>query len=88
MSAALKETPSHLLGNGRPVAEEITLTDLKVTGAIPRELDGRYVRAGANPLSGTSAHPFFWRWHAARRAVARRRSAVVSQSICTDAIYY
>ncbi len=59
MSAALKETPSHLLGNGRPVAEEITLTDLKVTGAIPRELDGRYVRAGANPLSGTSAHPFF-----------------------------
>ena len=40
MSAALKETPSHLLGNGRPVAEEITLTDLKVTGAIPRELDG------------------------------------------------
>ena len=59
MSAVLKETPSHLLGNGRPVAEEITLTDLKVTGAIPRELDGRYVRAGANPLSGTSAHPFF-----------------------------
>jgi carotenoid cleavage dioxygenase len=32
---------------------------LKVTGSIPDELDGRYVRTGANPLSGTSAHPFF-----------------------------
>lgn len=59
MAAVLEETPSHLLGNGRPVSEELTLTDLKVTGAIPKELDGRYVRAGANPLSGTSAHPFF-----------------------------
>ena len=52
------DTPSHLKGNGRPVTEELTLTDLKVTGTIPPELDGRYVRNGANPLSGTSAHPF------------------------------
>ena len=58
MSAVLEETPSHLRGNGRPVTEELTLTDLKVTGRIPAELDGRYVRAGANPLSGTSPHPF------------------------------
>jgi carotenoid cleavage dioxygenase len=54
-----KTTPSHLRGNGRPIAEERTLTALKVTGSIPRELDGRYVRNGANPLSGTSVHPFF-----------------------------
>ena len=59
MAAVIDETPSHLRGNGRPVTEELTLTDLKVTGTIPRELDGRYVRAGANPLSGSSAHPFF-----------------------------
>jgi carotenoid cleavage dioxygenase-like enzyme len=52
-------TPTHLLGNGRPVTEELTLTDLKVTGAIPPELDGRYVRNGANPFTGTSDHPFF-----------------------------
>jgi carotenoid cleavage dioxygenase-like enzyme len=52
-------TPTHLLGNGRPVTEELTLTDLKVNGSIPQELDGRYVRNGANPLTGTSAHPFF-----------------------------
>jgi len=58
MAAVIEETPSHLRGNGRPVTEEITLTDLEVTGAIPAELDGRYVRTGANPLSGTSAHPF------------------------------
>jgi len=52
-------TPSHLRGNGRPITEERTLTQLKVTGSIPRELDGRYVRNGANPKSGFSAHPFF-----------------------------
>jgi carotenoid cleavage dioxygenase len=51
--------PMHLRGNGRPVAEERTVTALKVSGAIPPELDGRYVRNGANPLTGMSAHPFF-----------------------------
>jgi carotenoid cleavage dioxygenase len=59
MAAVLDDTPSHLLGNGRPVTEEQTLTQLKVTGTIPSDLNGRYVRTGANPLSGTSAHPFF-----------------------------
>lgn len=52
-------TPMHLRGNGRPVTEELTLTDLKVTGSIPPELDGRYVRNGANPFTGMSDHPFF-----------------------------
>ncbi len=51
--------PSHLRGNGAPIQEERTLTELKVTGSLPRELDGRYVRNGANPFSGTSVHPFF-----------------------------
>lgn len=51
--------PAHLRGNGRPVAEERTISDLRVVGVIPPELDGRYVRNGANPVSGTSAHPFF-----------------------------
>ena len=59
MAAAPESTPAHLLGNGRPLTEERTLTELRVTGAIPRELDGRYVRNGANPLSGWSPHPFF-----------------------------
>ena len=59
MAAAPESTPTHLLGNGRPLTEEQTLTELKVNGTIPPELDGRYVRNGANPLSGWSAHPFF-----------------------------
>ncbi|MGE0621523.1 MAG: carotenoid oxygenase family protein [Pseudomonadales bacterium] len=59
MAAVPESTPSHLRGNGRPITEERTLTKLKVTGSIPRELDGRYLRNGANPLSGTSSHPFF-----------------------------
>ncbi|MYK29720.1 MAG: carotenoid oxygenase family protein, partial [Gammaproteobacteria bacterium] len=53
------DTPIHLRGNGRPITEERTLTALKVTGTIPAELDGRFVRNGANPFTGTSSHPFF-----------------------------
>ena len=53
------DTPVHLRGNGRPITEERTLTKLKVTGTIPADLDGRFVRNGANPFSGTSSHPFF-----------------------------
>ncbi|MEY4248057.1 MAG: hypothetical protein RIS69_1604, partial [Actinomycetota bacterium] len=39
----LEEIPAHLQGNGRPTQEELTLTDLKVVGSIPTELDGRYL---------------------------------------------
>ena len=53
------EVPAHLRGNGAPVHNERTLTDLRVTGTIPSELDGRYVRNGANPITGMSDHPFF-----------------------------
>ena len=42
-----EEVPAHLQGNGRPVTEEVTLTDLNVIGTIPTELDGRYLRNGA-----------------------------------------
>lgn len=59
MTAVEGEIPVHLRGNGRPVTDERTITDLRVTGRIPAELDGRYVRNGANPFTGTSMHPFF-----------------------------
>ncbi|TFH16741.1 MAG: dioxygenase [Acidimicrobiales bacterium] len=52
-------TPVHLRGNGRPVTEEHTITDLKVIGSIPAELDGRYIRNGSNPFTGNSEHAFF-----------------------------
>ena len=58
MSAVAETTPSHLRGNGRPVTEELTLADLKVNGKIPEALNGRYVRTGPNPITGTSTHPF------------------------------
>ena len=40
-----------LTGLHAPVKEELTLTDLKVTGTIPAELNGRYVRNGPNPFN-------------------------------------
>jgi carotenoid cleavage dioxygenase-like enzyme len=59
MSIIDGSTPLHLRGNGRPVADERTVYRPEVTGTIPPELDGRYVRNGANPMSGLSDHPFF-----------------------------
>ncbi|MET9339968.1 carotenoid oxygenase family protein [Nonomuraea sp. NPDC003804] len=37
-------------GGFAPVAEEITAFDLPVTGRVPAELSGRYLRNGPNPL--------------------------------------
>ena len=45
-------------GNYPPVSEEVTLTDLKVEGAIPPELNGLYVRNGPNEHTGPSNHFF------------------------------
>ena len=53
-----EELPLFLRGNGAPVHEERTLTDLMVTGSIPAELNGRYLRNGANPYTGMADHPF------------------------------
>ncbi len=53
------EVPFHLRGNFAPVSEELTVTDLEVTGSIPPELTGLYARNGANPKSGSSPHWFF-----------------------------
>jgi carotenoid cleavage dioxygenase-like enzyme len=58
MATNLDTPPDHMLGNGRPVTEEQSLTSLKVRGTIPPELDGRYVRAGGNQREGESSHPF------------------------------
>ena len=57
MSTA-EDLPLFLRGNWAPLSEERTITDLRVTGTIPPELDGRYVRNGANPLTGYADHPF------------------------------
>ncbi|MET0136704.1 MAG: carotenoid oxygenase family protein [Kibdelosporangium sp.] len=44
--------PSYLEGLLTPVADEISATDLQVTGTIPAELTGRYFRNGPNPPPG------------------------------------
>jgi carotenoid cleavage dioxygenase-like enzyme len=51
-------TPAHLTGNFAPVPDEITTTDLPVTGTIPPGLSGWYLRNGPNPHAGASAHWF------------------------------
>ncbi|MEV4826360.1 carotenoid oxygenase family protein [Micromonospora sp. NPDC049274] len=48
----------HLAGNYAPVTHELTATDLTVTGAIPKELTGWYLRNGPNPHEAASAHWF------------------------------
>ena len=50
--------PYWLQGNFAPVSVETTTTDLAVTGSLPKELAGLYVRNGSNPLSGSSPHWF------------------------------
>ncbi len=54
----MTDTAFHLRGNYAPVQDEVAAHDLTVTGALPPELTGLYVRNGANPVTGTSAHWF------------------------------
>ncbi len=51
-------TPWFLSGNFAPVEDELTVTDLEVTGSIPPSLAGRYLRNGSNPV-GDVGHWFF-----------------------------
>jgi carotenoid cleavage dioxygenase len=50
----------YLTGNYAPVAEEVTATDLQVIGELPRELNGRYLRNGPNPLGDTDPATHHW----------------------------
>lgn len=50
----------YLQGHFAPVTEEVTAVDLPVTGRIPRELDGRYLRIGPNPLGVEDPNAHVW----------------------------
>jgi carotenoid cleavage dioxygenase len=50
----------YLQGNYAPVHEEVTATELAVSGSIPEELCGRYLRNGPNPL--TAPDPVHYHW--------------------------
>lgn len=43
-------TNPYLSGNFAPVDDELTAFDLDVKGEIPRELEGRFLRIGPNPI--------------------------------------
>ncbi len=49
-----------VVGVHTPMAAEVTLQDLTVTGRIPAGLDGRYLKMGANPvIAGAVGHHWF-----------------------------
>jgi carotenoid cleavage dioxygenase len=50
----------YLAGNFAPVHEELTVTELTVTGSIPEFLDGRYLRNGPNPISEVDPDTYHW----------------------------
>jgi len=50
----------YLVGNFAPVRDELTVTDLPVTGSIPRELSGRYLRNGPNPIVDPDPAMYHW----------------------------
>lgn len=54
------DTNPFLMGIHEPMKEERTLTDLKVTGTIPTDLDGRYIRIGPNPATPPKATAYHW----------------------------
>jgi carotenoid cleavage dioxygenase-like enzyme len=58
-TSAAAEVPFHLRGNFRPVAEEVTIADLSITGELPAAIDGEFLRNGPNPHGGSSPHWFF-----------------------------
>jgi 8'-apo-carotenoid 13,14-cleaving dioxygenase len=48
-----------LTGIHAPMTEEVTLTELAVTGTIPPTLNGRYLRIGPNPIAPDPGHHWF-----------------------------
>jgi 8'-apo-carotenoid 13,14-cleaving dioxygenase len=50
----------YLTGIHAPMTEELTLTDLVVSGTIPPELDGRYIRIGPNPVTPQNHAAYHW----------------------------
>ncbi|ROO87588.1 carotenoid cleavage dioxygenase [Actinocorallia herbida] len=49
-----------LQGPFAPVGQEITVHDLKVTGTIPTELNGRLLRVGPNPIDPENPATYNW----------------------------
>ncbi len=50
----------YLIGVHTPMTREETLTDLSVTGSIPEQLTGRYLRIGPNPVTAPDPRTYHW----------------------------
>ncbi|NBP53824.1 MAG: hypothetical protein EBU67_05945, partial [Actinobacteria bacterium] len=50
----------YLTGNYAPVIDEVTAFDLPVIGELPKDLNGRYLRNGPNPLGPVDAATHHW----------------------------
>ena len=50
----------YLEGNFAPVLTESTVTSLDVTGSIPEDLIGRFVRNGPNPDAAANRTRYHW----------------------------
>ncbi len=55
-----KKSNPYLEGNFAPVTDEITAENLRVEGELPRELCGRYVRNGPNPITPPKDSTYHW----------------------------
>src|SRR3954451_22035172 len=52
----------YLEGPFAPVRQEMTIHDLRVTGTIPRELNGRFLRVGSNANPFDPENPRTYNW--------------------------
>jgi carotenoid cleavage dioxygenase len=50
----------YVQGNFGPVTDEIVARDLPVTGQVPSELEGRYLRNGPNPIGPVDLRTHHW----------------------------
>ena len=57
---AMTQTNKWLTGRYAPMVEEVTATDLQVTGRLPEELQGRYLRNGPNPIGEQDPSTYHW----------------------------
>jgi carotenoid cleavage dioxygenase len=53
-------TNRYLSGNYAPVTEEVTAAELEVTGRLPEQLSGRYLRIGPNPITPPDPGAYHW----------------------------
>src|SRR6185312_2909606 len=51
---------AYVAGNFGPVDHELTAVDLPVTGSLPTELVGRYLRNGPNPIGPVDLRTHHW----------------------------